>query len=145
MITCGYRNCSFILPLQDTPFSTMVLLRQIYKLRRYLTVPLHRTFSFFSAIALWSLVTEFRCDFFIMSRDDFWHIVHATIADCNCIVIEYFMKFAASRKCFVTNLRNVFSTFIETDLLKGGLNHIMFCFCVFGFSDLLSEYFKSIL
>ena len=35
--------------------------------------------------------------------------------------------------------------FVETDLLKGGLNHIMFGFCVFGFSDLLLVYFKSTL
>ena len=35
MITCGYRNDSYILPLQvlDTLFATMVLLRHIYKLK----------------------------------------------------------------------------------------------------------------
>ena len=65
-----------------------------------LTVPLHRSFSFFSTIAFWSLVTEFRCGFFIMYRDDFWHIVHETVADFNCIVIEYFRKFVASWKMF---------------------------------------------
>ena len=42
MITCGYRNGSYILPLQvlDTLFAKMVLLHHIYKLkmetRRYL-------------------------------------------------------------------------------------------------------------
>ena len=54
----------------------------------------------FFAIAFWSMVTEFRCDFFIMSHDNFWHIVHATVADFNCIVTEYFMKFVASWKMF---------------------------------------------
>ena len=49
-----------------------------------MTVPLW----FFSAIAFWSFVTWYWCDFFTMSLDDFWHVVHATVADFNCIVVE---------------------------------------------------------
>ena len=40
-----------------------------------------------------------------------------------------------SGKFFVINWRNIFETFVETDLLKCGLNHIMVRFYVFGFSD----------
>ena len=38
----------------------------------------HGIVCFFFAVAFWPLVTWFRCDFFIMFLDDFWHIVHAT-------------------------------------------------------------------
>ena len=48
-------------------------------------------------------------------------------------------------RCFVTNWRNVSRTFVEMDLLKGGFNHVMFCICVFDFSDLLLVYFQSTL
>ena len=48
-------------------------------------------------------------------------------------------------QCFDTNWRNVFATFAETDLLKGGLSHIFFEFRVFGFSDLYLVYLKSTL
>ena len=61
-----------------------------------LTVPFHWTFFFFSAIAFWYLVAWFRCDFLIMSFDDFWHIVHETVADFNCIALANFVKFLAS-------------------------------------------------
>ena len=52
------------------------------------------------------------------------------------------MKLLLSWKIFVTN---VFEAFVETDLLKGGLNHIMFGIRVYRFSDVLFVYFKSTL
>ena len=35
-----------------------------------------------------------------MSLDDLWHVVHATAADFNCILVENFLKFVASPKMF---------------------------------------------
>ena len=63
-----------------------------------LTVSFYWAFCFFSAIEFWSLVTWFRCDIFIKFLDDFWHIVHATEADFNCIAVENFVKLVASRE-----------------------------------------------
>ena len=72
---------------------------------------------------------------------------------CSCIlafghVVSMRLFYYVSR-WFLTycscNWRNVFATFAETDFLKGGLNHTMFRFSVFGFSDLLLVYFKSAL
>ena len=65
---------------------------------RNLSFPFHWTFCFFSAIAFWSLIMRFRCDFFIMSIDDFWHIDHATVADFKCIVVKHFVKFWSFEK-----------------------------------------------
>ena len=48
-------------------------------------------------------------------------------------------------KCFAISRSNALETFVETDLLKGGLKYIMFCFHDFGFSDLLLVNFKSTL
>ena len=110
-----------------------------------LTVPFHWTFCFFSAFAFRSLVTWFRCDIFIMSLNDFQHIVHTTVAYVNCIAIENFVKFLSSWKMFCYQLKNVFATFVETESLKRGLNHTMFRFRVFSFSDLLLVCFKSTL
>ena len=62
-----------------------------------------------------------------MSYDNFCHVVHATVSDFNCISVKNFVKFVASRKCFATNnWWNVFATFVETDLLKYGLNHTIY-------------------
>ena len=113
---------------------------------RNLSFPLHWTFCFFSAIAFWSLITWFRCDFFIMSIDGFWHIVHATVADFNCFAVKHFVKFVVFRKMFCYHLKKYHCKLcVETDLIKGGLNHIIFRFRVFDFSDLLLAYFKSTL
>ena len=84
-----------------------------------LTVHFHWTFSFFSAIAFWSLVTWFRCDFFIMSLDHFWHIVHATVADFNCIATENFVKFATSWKMFYYQLKECLCNVSWNGLAKG--------------------------
>ena len=86
-------------------FSAMVLLRHIYKLCHWLDSSLPLDIMLFSAIAFWSLVTWFRCDFFIMSLDDFWHIIHATVADFNCIAVENFVKLVASWKMFCYQLK----------------------------------------
>ena len=51
------------------------------------------------------------------------------------------MKFVGSWKTFSYQLKECLCTFVETDLLKAGLNHVMFHFRVFGFSVLLLVYF----
>ena len=111
MITCGHRIGSSILPLKvlDTLFfqqwSCYVrFLNYVVNL----TVPFHWTFCFFSAIAVWSLVMWFWCDFFIMSLDDFWHIVHAAFADLNCIAVENFVKLVASCHFYIWWLVYIF-------------------------------------
>ena len=105
MVICGSRNGSSILPLQiqDILFSAMALLRHILNYVINLTVPFRWTFWFFSVVLFWSLVTWFQCNF-IMSRDEFWHIFHVTVANFNCIVGENFVKFVASWKMFCWQL-----------------------------------------
>ena len=91
-----------------------------------LTVSFHWAFCFFSAIEFWSLVTWFRCDIFIKFLDDFWHIVHATEADFNCIAVENFVKLVASREMLCYQLKeclcnicwNGFAKVWETFFLK---------------------------
>ena len=70
-----------------------------------MAVPFNWAFCIFSAIGFWSLVTCFRCNFFIVSLDDSWHIVHATLADFNCISVENFVKLVASWKMFCYHLK----------------------------------------
>ena len=91
-----------------------------------LTVSFHWTFCFFSAIAFWSLVTWFRCDFFIMSLDDFWHIVHATVADFNCIAIESFVKFLVSWKIFRYQLKECLCNVCWNRFAKGWVKSYYF-------------------
>ena len=55
----------------------MVLLRQ----QLILQFPSSGQSAFFSAITFWCLIMGFRCDFFIMSIDDFLHIDHAIVGD----------------------------------------------------------------
>ena len=100
-----------------------------------MTAPFNWIFGYFSPIAFWCLVKWFRCDFFIISLVDFWHIAYAAVANFNCIAVENILKFVAS--CFLINWRNVFELFIETDLLEAGFNDIVLHFYVFGFSDTL--------
>ena len=130
MITCGYRNGSSILPLQvqDTLFSAMVLLCHIYKLYHWLdsSLPLDILLFFCSCILVFGHVALMWCFYYVPWW--FWHIIHATLVDFNCIVVENFVKIVASGKCFVTNWRNVFVTFIETDLLKGGFAKVKPCY-----------------
>ena len=123
MVTCGYRNGSSILLLQvhDTLFSTMILLRHIYK---------------FSAIAFWSLIKWFRCDVFIMSFDDFWHIVHAAVADFNCIVVENFVKFVASWKMLCYQMKECLCNVCWNGFAKGWVKPyyvLLSCFWFFWF------------
>ena len=46
-------------------------------------------------------------------------------------------------KCLSINVRNVFATFVATLMLKGGLNHVIFCFLVLFFSLFLSVHVLS--
>ena len=126
MITCIYRRGSSILPLQiqDTLFLDILL---------------------FSVIAFWCLVTWLRCDFFILCLNDFWHIIYEIVADFNSIPVDVLWRLWLLEKDFVTNWGNVFEWFVQTDLLGFRLNDIMFRFHVFGFSDLVLVYFKSLL
>ena len=86
-------------------FLAIILLHHICKLLINMIPPFHWTFHFFSAIAFRSLVTWFRCDLFIMPLDDCWFIVHATVADFNCIAVESFVKFVAPWKMFCYQLK----------------------------------------
>ena len=78
-----------------------------------------------------------------MFLDIFWHIVYATVADFNCIVVESFVKFEASWKIFCYQLKEYLCNVCSDESVKGGLSHIMFCFRIFMFSNLLLGYFKS--
>ena len=133
MITYGYRNGSSIIPLQvqDTLFSAMVLLCHIHKLRHWLDSSLPLDILLFSAIAFWSLVTCFRCDFFIKSLDDIWHIVHATVSDFNCTAVENFVKLVTSWKMFCYQLKECYNVTISwalycIQIYHGKIRHRLF-------------------
>ena len=109
-------NCTFeiifwrsFLPLQvqDTLFSAMVLLRTFINYVIDETVPFHWALCFFSAIVFWSLVTWLQCDVFIMSLNNFWHIIHATVADFTWIVVENFVKLVAITTSYHLNTRYI--------------------------------------
>ena len=145
MITCSYRNSSSILPLQvqDTLFSVRIFYVTFINYIIILKVPFYWTFCFFSAILIWCLVTWFRCYFFIMSLNDFWHIVHPTVSDFSCIAVENFVKFAACWRMFCYQLKQCVCNVCWNGFAKGWVKSFALEF--FGFSDLLLAYFKSIL
>ena len=108
-------NCSSILPLQvlDALFWQWYCYVAFINYVVNLAVPFDRTLCFFSAIAFWSLVTWFQCDFSIMSLDDFWRIVHvhASVADFNCTVDENIVNFGASLELFCYQLKECICCF----------------------------------
>ena len=85
-------------------------------------------FRFF--ITFWSLIVWLQCDFFIMALDGFWHVIHAIVAD---LLLKILWSLWLLGKSFVTIWRHFFAMFVETDLWKDGLNHIMFHFPVWFF------------
>jgi hypothetical protein len=72
--------------------------------------------------ALWQFFPNYAC---IVLSNDGLHIVHATIADLNCVSVENFVKFVLRRKIFVNQAEKIASMLILTLLLKGGLNQMM--------------------
>ena len=93
-------------------------------------------YCFFSAIAFWSLIKWFRCDVFIMSFDDFWHIVHAAVADFNCIVVENFVKFVASWKMLCYQMKECLCNVCWNGVAKGWVKPyyvLLSCFWFFWF------------
>ena len=129
MISCGYRNGSSILPLQvkDTLFSAMVLLHHIYKLRHWLdsSFPLDILFFFLQLhFGIWS--RGFNVTFLLCPIMIFGILLIQLFLTLTALRLKILWSLRLLGKYFVTNWRNVFATFVETDLLKGGLNHIMF-------------------
>ena len=87
--------------LQTTPLSWQI--RSIW----------HSAFFIQLHLGLWSHV------FVIMSLYCFWDIVHATIADFNCIAIKNFVKFLASWKMFCYQLKECFWNVCWNGFAKG--------------------------
>ena len=54
-----------------------------------------------------------------MSIDDICHIVHATVADFNCIAVENFVKFAAFWKTFCYQLKECLCDVCWNGFAKG--------------------------
>ena len=104
-----------------------------------LTVSFHRTFCFFSAVAFWSLVMWFWDDLFIMSLDDIWHIVHATVADFNCIAAENFLKFVASWEMFCYQLKKCLCNVYWNEFAKGWVKSYLYTYVC------MSEYINFII
>ena len=121
MITCGYRNSSSITLLQvpDTFFPSMFLLQHVYKLRHWLysSLPWDILLFFCNCILVFRHVVSML--FFIMSFDDFWHIIHATVADFNCIAVENFVKLLASWKMFCYQLKECLCNVCWNGFAKG--------------------------
>ena len=114
-------NGSFILPLQvlGTLFSAMVLLLQICKLCCWLDRSLPLSILIFFCNCIMVLVTWLRFDFFIMSLDDFWDIVHATVADFNIISVENSVKLMASWEMFCYQLKECLCNVCWNGFAKG--------------------------
>ena len=55
-----------------------------------------------------------------------FHIWHAAIAYFDVVFVEELVERMARGKCLAISRRKIPPTFVETDLLKGGLNHTMF-------------------
>lgn len=131
---CKNLSSNLVLEIKNAIFLVMVLLYHICRLH-------HKLDSFFfhsvlfSTIKFWCLFKGFRYDSFVMFFNDFWYVVQPAVADFKCVAVKNCVNSMTSGKIFVINWRNIFETFVETDLLKRGLNHIMVRFCIFGFSD----------
>jgi hypothetical protein len=61
----------------------------------------------------------------IVSSNDGLHIVHATIADLNCVSVKNFVKFVVRWKMFVNQAEKLRPMLVLTLLLKGGINQMM--------------------
>ena len=90
-----------------------------------LTVPFHWTFCLFLQLhfSAWSRgfdVTFLLCPLMIFNILFMQLELTLTVLRLKILWSLWFLGI-----CFVTNWRNVFAAFVETDLLKGDLNHIM--------------------
>ena len=52
-----------------------------------------------------------------MSLDDIWHIVHATVADFNCIEVENFVKLVASWEMFRYQLKYLLCLYEKLEIV----------------------------
>ena len=154
MITCAFRNDSSILPLQVQD----ILFRQWSFTSNLWTTSMTRQFTsvghsgvFFRnciLVSFFFLQLYFGLSFSAIAFYVHWWILTYCSCNCNWLLLYCGWKICEAwilGKCFVTNWRNVYATLLETDLLRGRLNHIMFCFHIFCFSDLLLVYFRSTL
>ena len=57
--------------------------------------------------------------------------------------LKTLLSFLFLRKCLSINVRNVFATFVDTLMLKAGLNHVIFRFLVLFFLLFLSVHVLS--
>ena len=62
----------------------------------------------------------------IMWFDDTGYVLGATVAHFRCVVLKYFWSLLEGEKWWRNSWRNLFLTSVETALLKGGLNQMMF-------------------
>ena len=70
---------------------------------------------------------------FITYLDDFWHIVHVTAADFNCIAVENCVKFVASRKMISYQLKECLCNGCWNGFAKGWVKlHYVFLFFWFA-------------
>ena len=73
-----------------------------------------------------------------MFCDHVLNVIHATVANLNCVLVENFVQFVA--KCLSTRLKKLRARFVLMFLLDGELNQmilrvyscagLMFCLCV---------------
>ena len=121
----------------------MVLLCHICNCIINLRVPFNWTFYFFYAITFCICSRGFEVTFLLCPLMIFDILFMQLWITLTVLQLKILWSLWLLGKCFVSNWRNVFAAFVETELVKSGLNNILFRFRLFGFSDLLLMYFKS--
>ena len=69
----------------------------------------------------------YRCinQLLFMWFDDAGYVLGTTVAHLHRVLIKYFVRLVGGWEGWRNSWRNLFPTFVETALLKGGLNQIM--------------------
>ena len=62
----------------------------------------------------------------VMSGYNGFDILHAGVANFDCVSVKDLMKRVGRREMFINQLRKFRLTLVRTVLLKGGLNQMMF-------------------
>ena len=109
---------------------------------RSLAFTVHGTFSFYLTVTQCQLVTRCGCNLTIMVFVYFGHILHTPVTYLHCVSVENFNK---TGKCLLINWRNIFAIFVDTTLVNGGWNQIIFQDLFFGFCPWFLVYSKSTL
>ena len=72
----------------------------------------------------------------------FWTYLHTAVTNLQYVPVEILCSLCDFGKCLLINRRKVFATFVDTALLNGELNQIIFPVLFFWFLSLIFGVFK---